>query len=195
MRNLIKAAGRLFGSASPEDELARGLKAHERKDYKAALEAWLAAARTGHADAQYRLGRLYDLGQGVVRNVVDAVGWYRQAADQGHGEAQARLAEIYYYGCGQPKGIVPTDEALSVLFPKGLKIEQDYKEALRWARAAAEGGVVGAQFGARAGQRMRAERLRLLLGLLVLGVGVRFALDLLIQPSELFSIRFTGDGG
>jgi uncharacterized membrane protein YfcA len=57
------------------------------------------------------------------------------------------------------------------------------------------GGVVGAQFGARAGQRMKAERLRLLLGLLVLGVGMRFALDLLIQPSELFSIRFTGDAG
>ena len=57
------------------------------------------------------------------------------------------------------------------------------------------GGVVGAQFGARSGQNMRAERLRLLLGLLVLGVGIRFALDLLIQPSELFSIRFTPGGG
>lgn len=57
------------------------------------------------------------------------------------------------------------------------------------------GGVVGAQFGARAGQRMKAERLRLLLGLLVLGVGVRFALELLIQPAEPFSIRFTGDAG
>jgi uncharacterized membrane protein YfcA len=54
------------------------------------------------------------------------------------------------------------------------------------------GGVTGAQFGARAGQRMKAERLRLLLGLLVLSVGVRFALELLVQPSELFSIRFTG---
>lgn len=57
------------------------------------------------------------------------------------------------------------------------------------------GGVIGAQFGARAGQRMKAERLRLLLGLLVLGVGVRFALDVLVQPTELFSIRFAGGGG
>ncbi len=56
------------------------------------------------------------------------------------------------------------------------------------------GGVSGAQFGARAGQRLSAERLRLLLGLLVLGVGFRFALELLIQPQELFSIRFVGDG-
>jgi len=56
------------------------------------------------------------------------------------------------------------------------------------------GGVIGAQFGARAGQNMKAERLRLLLGILVLGVGVRFAIDLLVQPSELFSIRLTGGG-
>ena len=56
------------------------------------------------------------------------------------------------------------------------------------------GGVIGAQFGARAGQNMKAERLRLLLGLLVLGVGVRFALDLLLQPNELYSIRSTGGG-
>lgn len=54
------------------------------------------------------------------------------------------------------------------------------------------GGVTGAQFGARAGHRMSAERLRFLLGLLVLGVGFRFALELLIQPQELFSIRFIG---
>ena len=39
------------------------------------------------------------------------------------------------------------------------------------------GGVIGAQFGARAGQKMRGERLRLLLGLLVLAVGLRFAFD------------------
>ncbi len=56
------------------------------------------------------------------------------------------------------------------------------------------GGVSGAQFGARAGQRMSAERLRLLLGMLVLTVGFRFALDVLIEPHELFSIRVTGEG-
>jgi len=57
------------------------------------------------------------------------------------------------------------------------------------------GGVIGAQFGARAGQNMKAERLRFLLGLLVLGVGIRFAIDILVQPAELFSIRAVGEGG
>ena len=54
------------------------------------------------------------------------------------------------------------------------------------------GGVIGAQFGARAGQNMRGERLRLLLGLLVLAVGLRFAYALVVQPDDLYSIRLVG---
>jgi uncharacterized membrane protein YfcA len=51
------------------------------------------------------------------------------------------------------------------------------------------GGVTGAQFGARAGQRIRGERLRLLLGVLVLLVGIRFAIDLVLPPADPYSIR------
>jgi uncharacterized membrane protein YfcA len=51
------------------------------------------------------------------------------------------------------------------------------------------GGVTGAQFGARAGQKMRGERLRLMLGVLVLAVGLRFAVDLVMTPDDLYSIR------
>lgn len=54
------------------------------------------------------------------------------------------------------------------------------------------GGVIGAQFGARTGQRMRGERLRLLLGLLVFAVGLRFAYALVVQPDDLYSLRFVG---
>jgi uncharacterized membrane protein YfcA len=57
------------------------------------------------------------------------------------------------------------------------------------------GGVIGAQFGARAGQRIRSEHLRLLLGLLILSVGIRFAVELVIRPNELYSIRDLGIGG
>jgi uncharacterized protein len=51
------------------------------------------------------------------------------------------------------------------------------------------GGVIGAQFGARAGQKISGERLRLLLGLLVLAVGLRFAFNLVVEPDNMFSIR------
>ncbi len=56
------------------------------------------------------------------------------------------------------------------------------------------GGVIGAQLGARMGQKLRGDQLRLLLALLVLAVGVRFALGLLIQPEELFSISIVRAG-
>jgi len=54
------------------------------------------------------------------------------------------------------------------------------------------GGVIGAQFGARAGQAIRAERLRLLLALLVVGVAIRFAINLVAPPDELFTVLDAG---
>lgn len=51
------------------------------------------------------------------------------------------------------------------------------------------GGVIGAQLGVRAGQNMKSERVRLLLGLLVLAVGIRFAFELIWTPDDPFSIR------
>jgi uncharacterized protein len=57
------------------------------------------------------------------------------------------------------------------------------------------GGVTGAQFGARAGQKIRGEHLRLLLGLLILAVGIRFAVELVIRPDDLFTIRESGGTG
>ena len=42
------------------------------------------------------------------------------------------------------------------------------------------------------GQRIRGEWLRLLLGLLVLSVGLRFAFELVVQPDDLYSIRLVG---
>ncbi|KAF1041728.1 MAG: hypothetical protein GAK38_04514 [Xylophilus sp.] len=50
------------------------------------------------------------------------------------------------------------------------------------------GGVIGAQYGARAGQKLRGEQLRLLLALLVLAVGLRLAFGLFVRPDNLFSI-------
>ena len=50
------------------------------------------------------------------------------------------------------------------------------------------GGVVGAQFGAVAGERLKAEQLRFLLAALVLMVGLRFAWQLIAPPSDLYSL-------
>lgn len=50
------------------------------------------------------------------------------------------------------------------------------------------GGVAGAQYGARVGQRLRGEQLRALLALLVLAVAGRLAFDLFVPPESIYSL-------
>ncbi len=54
------------------------------------------------------------------------------------------------------------------------------------------GGVAGAQYGARVGQRLRGEQLRALLALLVLAVALRLAFDLFVKPASVYSLSIGG---
>ncbi|WP_425037649.1 sulfite exporter TauE/SafE family protein [Primorskyibacter sp. S187A] len=54
------------------------------------------------------------------------------------------------------------------------------------------GGVIGAQIGTRLGTKLKAEQLRILLALMVLAVCGKLALDLLIMPTELYSLGAAG---
>jgi len=54
------------------------------------------------------------------------------------------------------------------------------------------GGVIGAQIGTQIGVRLKAEQLRILLAALVLVVCGKLALDLLLQPAELYSLGAPG---
>ncbi len=54
------------------------------------------------------------------------------------------------------------------------------------------GGVFGAQFGARAARNVRGESFRLLLAILLLAVGARFAMEAVLPPREPFSISVQG---
>ncbi|WP_444463358.1 sulfite exporter TauE/SafE family protein [Rhodobacter capsulatus] len=51
------------------------------------------------------------------------------------------------------------------------------------------GGVVGAQIGTRLGAKLKAEQLRILLALLVLAVALKLGLDLVLPPTELYSLQ------
>jgi len=56
------------------------------------------------------------------------------------------------------------------------------------------GGVIGAQIGARIGVYLKAEQLRILLAGMVMLVCGKLAFDLLVQPSELYSIGASAGG-
>jgi uncharacterized membrane protein YfcA len=57
------------------------------------------------------------------------------------------------------------------------------------------GGVVGAQFGARAGAKLKGEQLRGLLALIVLAVAVKLFADLIVRPDDLYSVAVRPGGG
>lgn len=56
------------------------------------------------------------------------------------------------------------------------------------------GGAIGAQIGTQIGTKLRAEQLRILLASLVLAVCLKLAFDLLVEPSELYSISYSAGG-
>jgi len=57
------------------------------------------------------------------------------------------------------------------------------------------GGVIGAQYGAAVGHKLKGEQLRALLGLLVLAVCLRLGYDLVVTPSDFFSLIGTAEQG
>jgi uncharacterized membrane protein YfcA len=57
------------------------------------------------------------------------------------------------------------------------------------------GGVIGAQFGAAAGGRLKGEQLRFMLAARVLLVCLRIGWDLMVRPTEIYSIGPVIGGG
>ena len=83
-------------------DLQTAVAAYDRGDIEAAYQAFRRLAKSGHLRAQYFLGRLYERGEGVARDPVEAARWYRGAAQAGDAEAQFGLATLYEQGRGVP---------------------------------------------------------------------------------------------
>ncbi len=62
-------------------------------------------ANAGNSEAQFQLGRLYDIGEKLERDRQKAITWYTSAANQGHAESEYRLAVAYLYGVGVAKNV------------------------------------------------------------------------------------------
>jgi TPR repeat protein len=71
------------------------------RDPARAAEWYRRAADRGHADAQYNLGFMYLLGEGVTSDPKEGLRWLVRAADQGEDQSFRLLADLYrngYYG-------------------------------------------------------------------------------------------------
>jgi TPR repeat protein len=77
-----------------------GLAAYQANDLPLAYEAFLAAAKEGHADSQFNVALMYERGIGVGKDEKEAVFWYGKAASQGNAAAQFNLGVLYENGRG-----------------------------------------------------------------------------------------------
>ena len=153
--NLPKATP---GAKSPE----HAGKSDEPPSDPRQLASWLEArVKTGDAVAQYRLGVLYALGDGVTQDYERAAALFKAAADEGIAEAQYNLAVMYGEGLGigrEPnkaifwyrkaaaQGSASAAFNLGVAYSNGAGVPQSMEQAAQWFRHAAEAGVVNAQF-------------------------------------------------
>jgi len=99
-------------------------KLYQARQYERAFPVCSKDARRGGIEAQFKLGAMYSLGQGVKEDASEAAKWYRKAAEQGDDDAQFLLGLQYY---------------------KGIGIKKNYTEAIKWLRKAAIQGNTDAQ--------------------------------------------------
>lgn len=70
----------------------------DEKDSAEQVQRERSNAKAGRKRAQFELAARLELGEGVDRNMAEAMWWYHLAADQGHVTAQQVLG--YHYSCG-----------------------------------------------------------------------------------------------
>jgi hypothetical protein len=105
--------------------LKEGYEALSKKDYVAAANEYRPLAERGDPEAQYRIGRMYEFGNGYPQDKAQGIAWIRKAAAQGHADAEQELGLVYATGDG---------------------VKQDNVQAVAWFRKAAEQGDATAQY-------------------------------------------------
>lgn len=83
--------------AKREKQIKDSIEAKEK------LNADIAAAENGDIEALLRLGNRFMNGDGVEKDINQAIAYFKKAADKGNVDAQLELGEIYYDGEGVNK--------------------------------------------------------------------------------------------
>ncbi len=104
---------------------AREKQIKDSIEAKKKVDADIAGAKNGDTDALYRLGARYAEGDGVAKDINQAITYFKQAADSGNVKSQLYLGGIYYNGLGG--------------------VDKDINKALPYLKKAADNGDVTAQ--------------------------------------------------
>ncbi len=141
--------------------LAEGLEALKKGDYVTASRELRPVAERGDAEAQYRLGLMYEFGKGFAVDKAQSMAWLGKAATQGHASAELELGVVYATGDGVPQdnvkavgwfrkaatqGNATAQYNLGLMYAKGSGVPKDDMQAIAWFRKAAEQGELNSQF-------------------------------------------------
>lgn len=144
-----------------EAQLLIGVSYYIDSDYAEALKWYRKAADQGVAEAQYMVGHMYDIGEGVTQDYKEAVKWYHMAADQGNADAQFNIGIMYdfdegftedykealkWYRKAADQGNAEAIYKIGLTYHYGYGVPQNYTEACRWYKAGAELGHLHSQF-------------------------------------------------
>jgi TPR repeat protein len=93
-----------LASAGPLED---GVAAYRQGDFTTAMRLLRPLADEGDAKAEFHLGRMYALGQGVGQDPGQdpgqAIAWYRKAAQHGDAEAEFVLGVMFLDRSGAPQ--------------------------------------------------------------------------------------------
>lgn len=124
------------------------------------IETMRQSAEKGDLEAQNNLGYSYQKGEGVERDMTQAIFWYKKAAEGGYAKSQSNMANCYLAGRGVPKDTAEAikwlqkaakqDYAkaqynLGTLYDKGTStLKRDEEKAAEWYLKAAKNGFAKA---------------------------------------------------
>jgi hypothetical protein len=77
-----------------------GMNAYTSGDFDTAAREFKRMAAAGEKESQYMLGLLYEEGQGVDKDDVEAAHWYARAAGQGVADAYFALGQLFVHRKG-----------------------------------------------------------------------------------------------
>ena len=132
-RDMVEALVWLHKAADHPETKTRATAYIERIEHKIPslvsippnFDAIRGQAEQGNAEAQYKLGLLYEDDGTAIKDITQAAQWIRKSAEQGFPRAEASLATLYLNGTG---------------------VQTDLSQYVIWLRKAAADGDAEAQF-------------------------------------------------
>ncbi|MDR2708524.1 MAG: sel1 repeat family protein [Elusimicrobiota bacterium] len=123
--------------------------------YAQAYDMYFDLASKGNAQAEYKLGAMLAMGQGINKNMVEAIKWWQLAAEHGNQIAQYNLGVLYSKGEGvaldtqaalkwfeqsAQQGFASAQYALGVIYMDGVGVVKNEQVGLQWMQKAAAQG-------------------------------------------------------